>query len=170
LARYPDDPHDRFWYPFVDATNWSSISTAKRVQNLDKDLFEAPSKVMQTAITPRNASSNIEFFWDAEPHPKDPTPGYIGILHFSEVELLPSNAARQFYINLNGKPWYPKPFTPEYLYTDATYNSNPYRGIARYNISINATANSTLPPIINAVEVFSVIPTTNVATDSQDGM
>ncbi|PVH62110.1 hypothetical protein PAHAL_3G207200 [Panicum hallii] len=168
IVRYPDDPHDRFWYPFVDATNWSSISTAKRVQNLDKDLFEAPSKVMQTAITPRNASSNIEFFWDAEPHPKDPTPGYIGILHFSEVELLPSNAARQFYINLNGKPWYPKPFTPEYLYTDATYNSNPYRGIARYNISINATANSTLPPIINAVEVFSVIPTTNVATDSQD--
>ncbi|PUZ65105.1 hypothetical protein GQ55_3G196700 [Panicum hallii var. hallii] len=140
------------------------------MQNLDKDLFEAPSKLMQTAVTPRNASSNIEFFWDAEPHPKDPTPGYIGILHFSEVELLPSNAARQFYINLNGKPWYPKPFTPEYLYTDATYNSNPYRGIARYNISINATANSTLPPIINAVEVFSVIPTTNVATDPQDGI
>ncbi|RLN29043.1 putative leucine-rich repeat receptor-like protein kinase [Panicum miliaceum] len=168
FVRYPDDPHDRFWYPWLDATSWSSISTSKRVQNLDKDLFEAPSKVMQTAVTPRNASSNIEFSWDAEPHPKDPAPGYIGILHFSEVELLPSNAARQFYINLNGKPWYPKPFTPEYLYTDATYNSNPYRGIARYNISINATANSTLPPIINAVEVFSVIPTTNVGTDSQD--
>ncbi|CAL4909209.1 unnamed protein product [Urochloa decumbens] len=80
-------------------------------------------------------------------------------------------AARQFYINLNGKPWYPKAFTPDYLSSDATYNSNPYRGLARYNVSINATANSTLPPIINAVGVFSVIrliPTTNVATDSQD--
>ncbi|OEL26035.1 Receptor-like protein kinase [Dichanthelium oligosanthes] len=169
IVRYPDDPHDRFWLPWVDATSWDSISTTKNVQNIDSDLFEAPSKVMQTAITPRNGSGNIEFYWDPEPQPKDPTPGYIGIMHFSELQLLPSNAVRQFYINLNGKLWYPKAFTPEYLYTDATYNSNPYRGVARYNISINATANSTLPPIINAVEVFSVISTANVGTDSQDG-
>ncbi|CAN6341323.1 unnamed protein product [Urochloa humidicola] len=168
IVRYPDDPHDRFWMPWVDATSWSSISTTLRVQNLDNDMFEAPSKVMQTAVTPRNASQNIEFSWDPEPQPKDPTPGYIGIMHFTEVQLLPPGAVRQFYINLNGKPWYPKAFTPDYLSTDATYNSNPYRGLARYNVSINATANSTLPPIINAVEVFSVIPTTNVATDSQD--
>ncbi|XP_062181544.1 putative leucine-rich repeat receptor-like serine/threonine-protein kinase At2g19230 [Phragmites australis] len=168
IVRYPDDPRDRFWFPWVDATSWNSLSTTLRVQNIDSDLFEAPLKVMQTAITPRNASKNIEFFWDSEPQPKDPTPGYIGIMHFSELQLLPGNAVRQFYINLDGKPWYPKAFTPEYLYRDATYNINPYRGLARYNISINATANSTLPPIINAVEVFSVISTTNVGTDSQD--
>ncbi|XP_062180192.1 putative leucine-rich repeat receptor-like protein kinase At2g19210 [Phragmites australis] len=168
LVRYPDDPHDRVWIPWVDTASWNSLSTTLRVQNIDNDLFEAPSKVMQTAITPRNASKNIEFFWDSEPQPKDPTPGYIGIMHFSELQLLPGNAVRQFYINLNGEPWYPKAFTPGYLSTDATYNSNPYRGISRYNISINATANSTLPPIINAVEVFSVISTTNVATYSLD--
>ncbi|CAN6350414.1 unnamed protein product [Urochloa humidicola] len=168
IVRYPDDPHDRFWLPWVDATSWSSMSTTQRVQNLDNDLFEAPSKVMQTAITPRNVSQNIEFSWDPEPQPRDPTPGYIGIMHFSELQLLPGKAVRQFYVNLDGKPWYPKAFTPDYLSSDATYNSNPYRGLARYNVSINATANSTLPPIINAIEVFSVIPTTNVATDSQD--
>jgi hypothetical protein len=56
-----------------------------------------------------------------------------------------------------------------YLISDTIYNSNPGRGFPHYNISINATANSTLPPMINAVEVFSVIPTTNVGTDSQDG-
>ncbi|TKW26263.1 hypothetical protein SEVIR_3G176600v4 [Setaria viridis] len=168
IVRYPDDPHDRFWLPLVDATSWNSISTTQRVQNIDNDLFEAPSKVMQTAITPRNASKNIEFSWDPEPQPKNPTPGYVANMHFTELQLLPSNATRQFYINLDGKPWYPKPFTPPYLTTDATYNSNPYRGLAHYNISINATANSTLPPIINAIEVFSVISTTNVATDSQD--
>uniref|UniRef100_A0ACD5TF22 Uncharacterized protein n=1 Tax=Avena sativa TaxID=4498 RepID=A0ACD5TF22_AVESA len=37
-----------------------------------------------------------------------------------------------------------------------------------YNMSINATANSTLPPIINALEMYSVIPTTNLGTDSND--
>ncbi|KAL6620562.1 hypothetical protein ACP70R_035701 [Stipagrostis hirtigluma subsp. patula] len=168
IVRYPDDPHDRFWFPWVNSESWSSISTTKTVQNIDGDLFDAPSKVMQTAVTPRNESGNIEFYWDPEPQPKDPTPGYVGVLHFSELQVVPGNAVRQFYINLNGKPWYPKAFTPEYLYTDASYNSNPVRGFTRYNISINATANSTLPPIINAVEVFSVIPTTNVGTDAQD--
>jgi hypothetical protein len=133
------------------------------------DIFEVPTKVMQTAITPRNVSQNIEFSWDPVPQPKDPTPGYIGILYFSELQRLPANAGRQFYVNLNGKPWYPKAYKPMYLISDAIYNSNPYRGLAHYNISINATANSTLPPIINAVEVFSVISTTNVGTDSQDG-
>ncbi|GJN14996.1 hypothetical protein PR202_gb01880 [Eleusine coracana subsp. coracana] len=101
--RYPDDQHDRIWFPWVNPTKWAALSTTNRVQNLDDDIYEAPSKVMQTAITPRNASMNIEFYWDSEPQPKDPTPGYIGILHFSELQLLPSNVVRQFYINLNGR-------------------------------------------------------------------
>ncbi|GJM89514.1 hypothetical protein PR202_ga05715 [Eleusine coracana subsp. coracana] len=168
IIRYPDDLHDRIWFPWVNPTNWAVLSTTNRVQNLDDDIFEAPSKVMQTAITPRNASMNIEFYWDSEPQPKDPTPGYIGILYFSELQLLPSNVVRQFYINLNGQLWYPRGMTPDYLYSDSISNDNPVRDNARYNISINATANSTLPPIINAVEVFSVISTRNVGTDSVD--
>ncbi|OEL26034.1 putative LRR receptor-like serine/threonine-protein kinase [Dichanthelium oligosanthes] len=170
IIRYPDDPHDRVWIPWVDTATWNSVSTTLRVEDTSNDdIFEVPTKVMQTAITPRNASQNIEFFWDPEPQPKDPTPGYIANMHFSELQLLPGNALRQFYINLNGKPWYPEAFTPTYLVSDSTYNSNPSRGFPHYNISINATANSTLPPMINAVEIFSVISTTNVGTDSQDG-
>ncbi|TVU20516.1 hypothetical protein EJB05_36728, partial [Eragrostis curvula] len=168
IVRYPDDPHDRFWFPWVNTVEWDTISTTKKVQNLDYEMFEAPSKVMQTAITPRNASQNIEFSWDPEPLPKDPAPGYIGILHFSELELLPSNVSRQFFVNINGFMWVPKAYTPPYLLTDATYNSNPLRGLTHYNVSLNATANSTLPPIINAIEVFSVISTTEVGTDPQD--
>ncbi|KAK3135030.1 hypothetical protein QOZ80_5BG0413750 [Eleusine coracana subsp. coracana] len=168
LVRYPDDPHDRFWIPWVDTTKWATISTTKRALNIDDDKFEAPSKVMQTAITPLNASQNIQFYWDPEPQPKDPTPGYIGILHFCEVEQLSSNETRQFYVNLNGGLWYPKAYSPPYLQTDATYNSNAARGFTHYNVTLNATATSTLPPLINAVEVFSVISTTEVGTDSQD--
>ncbi|RLN28627.1 putative leucine-rich repeat receptor-like protein kinase [Panicum miliaceum] len=169
IIRYPDDPHDRVWIPWVNTAAWNSVSTTLRVEDIaDDDMFELPTKVLQTAITPRNASANIEFSWDPDPQPKDPTPGYVANMHFSELELLPGSAARQFYVNLNGKPWYPKPYKPMYLISDTIYNSNPGRGFPHYNISINATANSTLPPIINAVEVFSVIPTTNVGTDSQD--
>ncbi|PUZ65101.1 hypothetical protein GQ55_3G196300 [Panicum hallii var. hallii] len=165
IIRYPDDLHDRLWMPSVDATSWTVISTAKKVQNINNDLFEAPSKVMQTAITPRNASDNIELFWEPSPLPRDPSLGYIAIMHFSELQEL-RGAVRQFYINFNGR--YVDVFTTELLYSEATYNVIPIRGYTRYNVSLNATANSTLPPIINAMEVFSLIPTTNVGTDSMD--
>ncbi|RCV16866.1 hypothetical protein SETIT_3G172900v2 [Setaria italica] len=102
----------------------------------------APSEVMQTAITPRNGSNSIEFYWFSEPQPGDPTVGYIAIFHFSEQ--------------------------PPYLLSDCIYNTEPLGRFARYNFSIDATANSTLPPIINAGEVFFVISTSNVGTDSSD--
>jgi hypothetical protein len=123
---------------------------------------------MQTAITPRNASGNISFTWNSQLRPDDPTPGYVAVLYFAELQSLPSNAVRQFYINLNGELWY-RSYSPHYLFADTLHSLSPMRDYAQYNFSINATTNSTLPPIINAVEVFSVISTTNVGTDSQDG-
>jgi hypothetical protein len=170
IVRYPDDPHDRLWIPSVDAANWTVISTTSWVQNIQKDLFGAPSKVMQTAITPSNASRNIELFWEPRPVPKDPSLGYITVMHFSELQELPHGALRQFYINFNGR--FVEDFTPDLLYAETAYNVIPVGGNSntRYNVSLNATANSTLPPIINAMEVFSLIPTTNVGTDSIDGI
>ncbi|RLN00334.1 putative leucine-rich repeat receptor-like protein kinase [Panicum miliaceum] len=170
VVRYPDDPYDRVWLPWLDATVWDTVSTAKRVLNVEADLFEAPSKVMQTAITPRggNTSDRIEFSWTSRPQPRDPAPRYILVLYFSELQPLPGGSARQFYININGELWYPGGFTPSYLVTSQIYSISPMWGSDQYNVSLNATANSTLPPIINAVEVFSVIPTTNLGTDAKD--
>ncbi|BAS94973.1 Os05g0524600 [Oryza sativa Japonica Group] len=167
MARYPDDPHDRVWFPWFDAAKWNEISTTNRVQNIDNDLFEAPTAVMQTAVTPINASNNIDFFWNSQPQPNDPAPGYIAIFHFSELENLPNNATRQFYININGI-LFDDGFTPSFLYAEASYSSKPFVRHPQYNITINATANSTMPPLINAVEVYSVISTANIGTDSQD--
>ncbi|KAI5019609.1 hypothetical protein ZWY2020_044497 [Hordeum vulgare] len=170
ILRYPDDPHDRFWIPQSKRAEWLEISTVKKVQNIDDDSFDAPSAVMQTAITPVNSSKPIEFSWDAEPSANDPDPGYICILHFSELQPLPVNAVRQFYVTLNGQLWLGKGFTPQYLYTNAVFNNipNPNDGSHQYNVSLNATANSTLPPILNALEIFSVLPTTGITTATQD--
>ncbi|CAL4908531.1 unnamed protein product [Urochloa decumbens] len=171
IVRYPDDPHDRIWLPWFDATIWDVVSTTQRVQNYENDLFEAPSKVMQTAITPRNASKNIKFFWNSsmiQAKGQSSSSGCILITHYSELKLLASSDVREFYIDLNGELWSDAHIRPTYLYSDATYSTEPLRGYTRYSVSINATANSTLPPIINAVEIFSVISTTNVGTDSQD--
>ena len=157
------------WFPWVNSSSWTEISTTRRVKYEADSPFEAPMAVMQTAIRPRNASHNIEFDWEPQPQPNDPSPGYIIIMHFSELQLLPSNAVREFYINLNGKLLNRDVMRPPYLYGQASYNTFAIRK-SYYIVSLNATANSTLPPIINALELFSVIPTTNLSTNSQDGM
>lgn len=171
VIRYPDDPHDRIWGTWKSTTSnqWKEISSATRVDNLRMDKFDAPTALMQTAVTPRNASGNIHFFWKPEPQPNDPTPAYIAIFHFSELELLTNNASRQFDINLNGEPLIAKGYKPKYLTAEAIYTDEPFERTSRYNITINATANSTLPPLINAAEIFSIISTAVISTDSQDG-
>ncbi|XBJ26819.1 hypothetical protein VPH35_004171 [Triticum aestivum] len=76
IVRYPDDPHDRIWIPFVDTVTWAEISMTSMVQNIDnEDLFEAPTAVLKTAIKPRNTSANLEFTWYPVPTPNDPSPG-----------------------------------------------------------------------------------------------
>nr|XP_040251935.1 probable LRR receptor-like serine/threonine-protein kinase At1g51820 [Aegilops tauschii subsp. strangulata] len=164
--RYPDDPYDRLWYPFFDATILAEMSTKESVGTIGS--FEVPTAVMQTAGTPRNPWENIEFYWDAQPQPKNPTPGYIAILHFSELQLLngSNGELREFNINLNDNLWHAG-YTPYYLFSGYLYSESPSRE-SGYNFSIEATTSSTLPPIINAVEVYSVIPTTNLGTDIQD--
>lgn len=123
-CRYPDDPHDRIWLPWYDAM-MAELSTTERVQHIENDLFEAPSAVMQTALTPPNGSG-VDFYRNPDPHPNDPSIGDIAIMHFSELQLLDGSDVRQFYVNFNGKkPSYPTAFTPQYLYSGAVYNACP---------------------------------------------
>jgi hypothetical protein len=159
MVRYPDDPYDRVWFPRTNNES-TVISTEKMVQNSGEDKFEAPLKVMQTAIMPRNASNNIRL---------DPSsPDCIYVLHFSELEPLPDKAVRQFNININGE--LVQDYTPQYLHSGAIFNMNPKRGNDQYGVTINTTANSTLPPIINAYEIHAVISMAKFGTESQDGM
>ncbi|KAG2618002.1 hypothetical protein PVAP13_3NG258127 [Panicum virgatum] len=165
VVRYPDDPYDRAWTPWVDPADWLEISTTEQVGGSP---MAAPSAVMQTAITPLNASKIIEFSWDAVLNHAYPTPRYICIFHFAELQSLDANATRQFYITINGKPFYRLPITPDHLFTNIVYDKVPRWGFNQYNVTLNATANSTLPPVINAAEIFSVISTASVGTYAQD--
>jgi hypothetical protein len=101
----------------------------------------------------------------------DPSPGYIFILHFAELQALPAKAVRELRVNVNDKPWFNFDYTfaPVYSYDLPFYRSQPFQ-YSSYNLSIEATSNATLPPFINAAEVFTVFPTTNLGTESQDGM
>ncbi|XP_073006814.1 probable LRR receptor-like serine/threonine-protein kinase At1g05700 [Typha latifolia] len=165
VIRYPDDPYDRFWIPWNNEPGLTEISTSSAIRSSPNDHYAAPSSVIQTAVTPKK-SSKIEYHWI--PDPQDKNPGFVAVLYFSELEILRGNAKREFDIYLNGIPRAVVPFSPDYLYPDALYSDKPAPRYPRYNLSIVATSKSTLPPIINALELFRVLDITGNATDSGD--
>ncbi|VAH00753.1 unnamed protein product [Triticum turgidum subsp. durum] len=171
IIRFPDDPYDRLWYPRSDATMWAETTTTERVDDFDGDEFEAPMAVLQTAIKPLNTSGSIKFGWEVAPELNNvsPGPGYLAVLHLVELELLGGDALRQFNISVNhDESWVPGYTPPGYLRRAYVYNKFTNPRDSSYIVTIKATANSTLPPIINAYELFSVITTTNIGTESQD--
>ncbi|GJM90217.1 hypothetical protein PR202_ga06475 [Eleusine coracana subsp. coracana] len=139
IVRYPLDPHDRIWSTYDTIPSWTEISATSLVENYLTDAYDAPSAVMQTAATPINGS-RIDLLWD----PSDPSVNissrYFFVLYFAELQNVPSNALRQFDII----------------------------GLPRYSISLVATKSATLPPILNAMEVYLTKPISDIATDPGD--
>lgn len=164
FIRYPDDSHDRIWDPFNNIPFWAEISTNSTVENFVDDKFEAPSAVMQTAVIPVN-STKLMISWEPE---LGDVNEYYAVMYFSEFLTLTGNMSRQFYVYLNGHLWYAKPFTPDYLFSDAIFSTTPTEGYQQYNVTIQALDNSTLPPILNAMEVYSRMSDVNVPSDAGD--
>ncbi|XP_074573956.1 putative leucine-rich repeat receptor-like serine/threonine-protein kinase At2g19230 [Curcuma longa] len=166
--RYPADPFDRVWSWNQDTAqtkNWNVSSTNSTVQNLSQDPFEVPSVVMQTAVTPINSSSLV-VTWDL-------SPGYVNqffpILHISDfVNLSGTNQSRQFNIYVNGFLWMRDIMTPPYLNSVAVYSLEPLVSSSTYNVSLEALSNSTLPPILNAFELYTTMSNTSVPSDAGD--
>ncbi|XP_065023871.1 putative leucine-rich repeat receptor-like serine/threonine-protein kinase At2g19230 isoform X1 [Musa acuminata AAA Group] len=160
--RYPLDPYDRYWFQYTTQPSWDEISANSTVETPGNDHFEVPSKVMQTAVFPAN-STKLELSFTPDPGDLDE---FYAVMYFAELQ---QNASRQFFVYLNGALLNDaKPFTPDFLVSDAIYNINPSAGYSELNISLVATESSTLPPLLNAVEVFSTVRNTNVASDGGD--
>ncbi|CAL9152928.1 unnamed protein product [Musa hybrid cultivar] len=158
--RFPDDPYDRVWNPYTDPS-WRTLSTNSTVDNRD-DLFEPPAAVMKTAVTPKRVRQ-LGFFWDSV----SPRDELYAVLYFAELQILKVKATRVFNVTRNGESrfsWY----TPPYLSIGYIYSVVPFKGYSRYQYLLHATSNSTLPPIINAFEVYSLMQLTQAATDSRD--
>ena len=119
---------------------------------------------MSTASTPINVSAPLELSW----YTKKTTSEYHIYMHFSEVVKLKANQSRSLNITINGKHWI-GPFTPKYLHTITAYSTSILEIAQKYDILISKIENSTLPPIINALEIYSVIDLSQSGTDKQDG-
>ncbi|OMO66432.1 hypothetical protein COLO4_30561 [Corchorus olitorius] len=147
--RFKDDAYDRIWWPYI-RKDWTQISTSSTVGS-EEDQYEPPSLAMSTAGTPVNASQSLDFYIDST---SLPNAQFYLYMHFAEVEKLLPNETRAFNISYNGKYWY-GPLSPAYLSSNTLYTRSALTG-GDYRFSIYKTADSTHPPILNAIEVYMV--------------
>ena len=152
---------DRVWRP----NNHSyCINTSLHISSQNDDNYRLPSIVMSTAATPRNDRSPLFITWEAD----NATSEYYIYKHFAEVEKLNANQSRSFSITINGKHFH-GPVVPQYLYATTVYSQSALMMAKRYEVLIFKTESSTLPPILNAVEIYSVKNLLQSETDQQDG-
>nr|XP_023874406.1 putative leucine-rich repeat receptor-like protein kinase At2g19210 [Quercus suber] len=159
IIRHKDDVYDRMRFPY----NTQSIpfNTSFAIDSATQFQYKLPSIVMATAVKPMN---NVSL--DFEVDIVDPILQCYIYLHFSELDTLQENEYREFNINLNGNPWLEASVVPNYL-SSTTYSTVPVRG-PKLKFSINKTENSTLPPILNAMEVYIVKDFLQAPTDQED--
>ncbi|KAK0596635.1 hypothetical protein LWI29_017586 [Acer saccharum] len=160
--RYKDDVYDRIWRPF-NFSNSIQLSTSDTIDANGSNIYEPAPIAMQTAATPKKDSQPLNFFLN----PAVSSTQYYIYMHFAEVEELQANQFREFKISLNGQHWY-GPFSPRYLSTTTVFTPVGLNAGLKNNFSIYKTENSTLPPILNAVEIYTLKEFLQLQTEEQD--
>ncbi|KAF0918150.1 hypothetical protein E2562_022717, partial [Oryza meyeriana var. granulata] len=155
VVRYPDDPFDRIWMPYpYDGTAWTELTTTTPVRHFSTDEYLAPTVVLQTAVTPVNSTVLRFLQWSPETNTASP-PSYFVVFHNAEVANLTGNASRWFNVTINGMSEY-QPMSPgsgldNYYYYKEGLQAD------HYDYAYVTYENSTLPPLINAAQVYSVL-------------
>jgi len=150
------------WYILEPFEDWTNLSGSISDDSLDKGDYQLRATIMRTAVTPTNASDPLSISW-GQNHETDEFYVY---MHFTEIQVLTTNQTRQFNIMRNGELWIPN-FSPRYLAVDTLYTSS---AISEKEIEFVRTGNSTLPPIISALEVYTVIDLQKPETFQGDGI
>ncbi|XP_021890268.1 probable LRR receptor-like serine/threonine-protein kinase At1g05700 [Carica papaya] len=180
-VRFPDDVYDRVWLPsnvsgayvgtVISPSDESSrsysldglvsLSTSQKVNSLDNSMYKPPSTVMQTAITNVNNKSFLVANWVRD----DPSSKFYAYFHFAEIEELQGNQSREFNIYVNGILTYGSVILT-HLETK-TFNFSAMKG-RWFDVFMNESGSSTLPPLINAFEVYLADELLQSPTNAED--
>lgn len=163
-CRYPHDIHDRIWSPYnFEFEDWRIINTNFSISN--PGIYDTPKLALSTAAIPSNASLPLEIYWTAKP----PTAAVYLYLHFVEIQTLKANETREFDIYFNKNSNY-SAFSPLKL-EQRTITLPPVQCPGgECTLRLVRTKKSTLPPLINAMEAFSIIEFPFAGTNPSDGI
>ncbi|XP_047310362.1 putative leucine-rich repeat receptor-like protein kinase At2g19210 [Impatiens glandulifera] len=157
LYRYKDDVYDRIWLPVDLDDSTSTLATTSRIMPSE---YQLPNVVMNTASVPKNPNDSLVLTWDST---NNITDQFYIYLHFAE---LTPNSTRIFDIYVNEKLLFGH-YSPKYLHAQTTTGQLDVS--STYKLSLNATKNSLLPPLLNAIDLYTIKQTLNSQTNDQDG-
>lgn len=90
-------------------------------------------------------------------------------MHFAEIQALGANETREFNVILKGN-FNHSGYSPSKLELSTLYTTEPVQcDSGGCNLQLVKTPNSTLPPLINAFEAYTVIEFPQVETSISDG-
>lgn len=124
-----------------------------------------PQSVMKTAAVPKNASEPWLLWWTLD---EITAQSYV-YMHFAEIQNLTTSEIREFNITYNGGlRWYsyfrPPIFSISTVFNPRAVSSS--NGI--FNFTFAMTDNSTLPPLLNALEIYTVVDLLQLETNKDD--
>ncbi|KAK3018455.1 hypothetical protein RJ639_004272 [Escallonia herrerae] len=159
-GRYKDDVYDRVWSAYT-SPSWDSISSASEA-DASANGYRAPLEVLNTAARPGNGTESLELSWSTS----DPNSQFYIYMYFVELEQFGRNQSRVLNVSWNGTSLF-GPLVPNRFYATTVTNSKALVG-KEHQISVYKAGNSTLPPILNAIEIYMVIQTNESSTFGDD--
>ncbi|KAL3826140.1 hypothetical protein ACJIZ3_022169 [Penstemon smallii] len=161
--RYSDDPYDRIWSPRL-VPRGSRLTQVKSDATFSNGTFVSelpPPAVLKNAVTAIRPNSTIHLLMGL---PSFRIPVYAN-WYFSEVTQLQPNESRTFklFVNNDSSP----AFSPPYENCRQWHISN-YFLSSTDTVTLVPTNDSTLAPLINAMEIFSVGDALTNGTNTND--
>ncbi|OMO74075.1 hypothetical protein CCACVL1_16954 [Corchorus capsularis] len=146
---FPDDPQYRLWQPFKDnnivVTSQSGVNTA--------DFWDKPpAKAFETAITTDQEGKKLEVQW---PPMALPSTKYRISLYFQDNRKPSTNSWRVFSVSVNGQNFYSN---LNVTTSGVTVFSAQWPLQGQTQITLTPDDKSSDPPLINAGEVYQIIP------------
>uniref|UniRef100_A0A0E0ERA3 Protein kinase domain-containing protein n=1 Tax=Oryza meridionalis TaxID=40149 RepID=A0A0E0ERA3_9ORYZ len=167
FLRYPNDVFDRFWGTPVYITEWLNISTNGTFMSYySTDHIRVPRDVLRTAITTSATSVHLNITVYAASVGQLPPPterAYFHFLHFASFE----QQQRQFEMYFGKVKWKHNNISVHESHSmQPSYSSKGVYMLS--NVSLVATDDSVLPPLLNAIEVYYSIPRDDTITSPDD--
>ncbi|CAA7017665.1 unnamed protein product [Microthlaspi erraticum] len=159
--RYPDDVLDRKWERY----DWFATDVITTLNVTSSNPFLVPEAVSRSATAPRNSSNPLTFYG----FPGEKSDKVIVYLHFAEIQDLKATETREFDILFDGNV-ISKAYSPKVLQSETKYNILPQkcRLLGTCKVELTRTQTSTLPPLINAMEAFTVMEFPYAETNQND--
>ncbi|KAK4408557.1 putative LRR receptor-like serine/threonine-protein kinase [Sesamum angolense] len=160
--RFPDDPYDRLWTPEVISGGMIPVRSSALFSKGLTLADQPPPAVLKNAVTAITPNSTLQLSMG---FPLVPAPVYVNG-YFSEVAVLGPNQNRYFSIFKNNQS-FSQPFSPPYENCTELYTSNLTASV-NTTFSLVPTNFTTLPPLINAMEIFVIGDELTNGTNDQD--